>query len=1129
MAMPSSPVRLPLVDAAKPLVLSGLQRDLGRPIVLVTSSGSRASRLYEQIKKWSAFPDRVHLFPESEVLPYESSLVDVQGNHLRVNTLSQLVQAQVDENLVVVASARSLMRKITHPQVFGRLSKELRVGNELNMNDLLKHLLEAGYRPESVVDEPGTFSRRGGIVDVFPPSNALPIRIELFGDTIDTLREYDPNTQRSVRAVQSAVVPPAGETVGVDLTQVYGALAAIDTSALRAEVAASWRFDLERLERGERFDRAEFYASPFLDCNLLDYLSEGRVLVVDEPARVESIVRELGSQAEELRAELVRLGELPKEFPRPYFAWSEILPRLGVGRRIDFTWGLEPGEPTLADDVAADRFHAGTPYGGRLKVLLDRLLDLRERGLVVIASQQARRIADLFEERGVSVEMASSVESLPPDGSITLVQGTIHEGFSFEPGAEVGAVHVLSDAEIFGWTAPRRVIHKKVVSRETFLSELEPGQFVVHVEHGIGRFLGIERMSPDGLERDYVVIEYAENDRLYVPADQLDRVSKYVGASDHLPAISRLGTGDWQRTRERVRVATRDVARELLAIYAAREVTRGHAFQPDTPWQRELEDSFPYVETLDQIRAVEEAKSDMEMPKPMDRLVCGDVGYGKTEVALRAAFKAVMDGKQVAMLVPTTVLAQQHFKTFVERMQAFPIRIEMLSRFRTDKEQRMVCEGLRNGTVDICIGTHRLIQKDISFKDLGLVIIDEEQRFGVVHKERLKRLRLEVDVLTLSATPIPRTLYMALAGVRDISTMETPPEDRLPIRTYVSEYDEHVIREAILRELDRGGQVYFVHNRVQSIHLVAKRLEELVPEAIVSIGHGQMPDEHLERVMLAFASGKSDILVCSTIIESGLDIPNANTMIVNQADRLGLAQMYQLRGRVGRGANRAYCYLLYSKGKRLTPAAEKRLRTISEATELGSGFRIAMKDLEIRGAGNLLGAEQHGHVSAVGFDLYCRLLAESVDLLKGKQVSRVSDVTMDLPLVAFIPPSYVPDEPSRLNLYQRLANVTDGEQVGSIVLEMRDRFGAPPEPVLNLVYLVQLKVRAAKAGVKKVVTEGPDILLTIPQDKVSMRDRLRREFGQNAHVGHELVRIPYRSQGGIWQATLERLLERLCS
>ena len=557
---------------------------------------------------------------------------------------------------------------------------------------------------------------------------------------------------------------------------------------------------------------------------------------------------------------------------------------------------------------------------------------------------------------------------------------------------------------------------------------------MVHIEHGIARFAGLTHKTLDGNEREYLELRYAQGDRLFVPTDQVDRVSRYVGPGDHTPALTRLGSGDWVRAKERVRRAVGDLARDLLGLYAARQVLEGHAFPPDTAWQQELEASFPYLETPDQLEAVRQVKSDMENLRPMDRLVCGDVGYGKTEVAIRAAFKAVLDGRQTAVLVPTTVLAQQHYRTFQERLSSFPARIEMLSRFRSERDQRQVVSDLASGAVDIVIGTHRLLQKDVTFKNLGLVIIDEEQRFGVAHKERLKQMRREVDVLTLSATPIPRTLHMSLVGIRDMSTMETPPEERLPIKTYVSEFDDRLVREAIIRELERGGQVYFVHNRVHNIEQVAHRLRDLVPEAEIAVAHGQMPEELLERVMLDFVRGGIDVLVCTTIIESGLDIPNVNTIIINQADRLGLAQLYQLRGRVGRGAFRAYAYVLYDRGRVLTEPAQKRLQTIFEATELGAGFQIALKDLEIRGAGNLLGAEQSGQIGAVGFDLYVRLLAEAVERLKALQrgekpplpATARPAVTLDLPLTAHIPHSYVPDLNLRLALYQRLASAAGG-------------------------------------------------------------------------------------------------------
>jgi transcription-repair coupling factor (superfamily II helicase) len=625
-----------------------------------------------------------------------------------------------------------------------------------------------------------------------------------------------------------------------------------------------------------------------------------------------------------------------------------------------------------------------------------------------------------------------------------------------------------------------------------------------------------------------------------VPIHQADRLSRYVGATDRLPRLHRLGAARWAQVKARAKRAVEDIARELLELYAAREVVPGHAFPPDHPWQAELEASFPYIETEDQLRAVEEIKTDMEQSKPMDRLVCGDVGYGKTEVALRAAFKAVMGHKQVAILVPTTVLAQQHYTTFQERLKPFPVEVEMLSRFRSRREQGEILKKLQAGTTDIVIGTHRLIQKDVAFKDLGLLIIDEEQRFGVTHKEKLKQMRTEVDVLTLTATPIPRTLYMSLTGVRDMSTIDTPPEERLPVKTHVGEYDETLIRKAILRELDRGGQVYFVHNRVMSIRQVAQRLERIAPEATLAIGHGQMPVAKLEQVMLDFAAGKTDILVCTSIIESGLDIPNVNTLIINRANMFGLADLYQLRGRVGRGARRAYAYFLYDHPHRLTDTARQRLQTILEASELGAGFGIAMRDLEIRGAGDLLGTRQHGHIAAVGFDLYCRLLAQAVQNLKEETFASVGDlrrsetpsplsaplarsISIDLPLPAFIPGDYVPHPPLRLRLYRRMAGLATMDEIEDMKRELRDRFGSLPEAIANLLYQLRLKVLALRAEVRGIsVREGQ---IVISADRDLEREQLRRRLSKRAQVSRRWLRLPLRQSESVWRRELVEVLE----
>jgi transcription-repair coupling factor (superfamily II helicase) len=618
-----------------------------------------------------------------------------------------------------------------------------------------------------------------------------------------------------------------------------------------------------------------------------------------------------------------------------------------------------------------------------------------------------------------------------------------------------------------------------------------------------------------------------------VPTDQIERVNRYIGGGDHAPTLSRLGTQEWTRTKQKVRESVEEVATELLALYAAREVVPGFSFSRDTVWQQELEASFPYVETPDQIEVQGQVKADMEKAKPMDRLVCGDVGYGKTEVAVRAAFKAVMDGRQVAVLVPTTVLAQQHYSTFKQRLEAFPVRIEVLSRFKTPREQQAIIEGLASGGVDICIGTHRLLQKDISFKNLGLLIIDEEQRFGVAHKEHLKKMRQEVDVLTLSATPIPRTLHMSLVGVRDMSTMETPPEQRLPIKTYVARYDERLIREAVLREMERNGQVFFVHNRVESIDYVADKLQALIPEARIAIAHGRMPEAELERVMSDFSQGKSDILVTTTIIESGLDMPNVNTLIVNRADRFGLTQLYQLRGRVGRGASLAYAYFLYEPGRMLTPTAEKRLKTIFEATELGAGFSIALKDLEIRGAGTLLGPRQSGHISAVGFSLYCRLLAEAVESQKARQAgipelktSPLPTPTLDLPLRAFIPEEYIADVETRLSLYQRLSRVDKLEQIEALKDEFNDRFGALPAELQNLLYALKIKLLAAKAGIESIITEDGLIVIRLLQGMQFTPQQRELPLPDGVRMGVRQLSLSYKKDKG-WKAKLEGVLKKV--
>jgi transcription-repair coupling factor (superfamily II helicase) len=776
-----------------------------------------------------------------------------------------------------------------------------------------------------------------------------------------------------------------------------------------------------------------------------------------------------------------------------------------------------------------------------LPVADDAALD--DNDAVFDGSDAARRLNSTPE---VAASPGTTHPSPDEPAAPHLVHGALGEGWS---NPSIGLT-VLTDRELFGWAKVRRTTrHAGTSARERFLSDLEPGELVVHVDHGIGRYRGLVRIADrtTGSEREYLDIEYGDGGRLRVPAEYAERVNRYVGSGEAVPTLTKLGSGEWQRTKARIRVAVQRIARELVELYASRELAEAAPLGPDTQWQMELEASFPYLETPDQLRAVQEVKEDLERPRPMDRLLVGDVGYGKTEVALRAAFKAVMAGKQVAMLVPTTVLAQQHLATFRERLAGFPVRVEMLSRFLTDKQARAVVEDVKEGKVDIVIGTHRLVQKDVEFKELGLVIIDEEQRFGVAHKERFKQMRTEVHVLTLSATPIPRTLHLSLVGVRDLSMIQTPPEERLPIRTYVTEFDEGLVREAILRELDRGGQVYYVSNRVYSIGAVAGRLQALVPEARIAVGHGQMGDEELEETMLRFAAGDADLLVCTTIIEAGLDLANVNTIVITNAHQFGLSQLYQLRGRVGRGANRAYAYFLYGSDTQLSEIAEKRLRAIFEATALGAGYRIALKDLEIRGAGNLLGVEQHGHISAVGFDLYCRLLGEAVDQLKALRAKVLSNeraeggvadrvisgamveaptVSVNLPLAASLPAEYVAEEAARLNLYQRLSAAKDGPALGALIDEIEDRFGPVPEPAMNLFYLLSLRMAAIEAGVEEITTDGAEIVVRFKGTRAVDAVGLERELKTPVRARANQVRFSL-GRGAGWMPTLRELVDRL--
>lgn len=1124
-----------ITEAARPYVAAAITNTLQQPILLVVKDEAQANQMLESIKAFLPPQQEVYFLSDRDALPYERLISDAETTQKRMQTLIALTTHH--KAPLVICSARVLTQPVIPSKELAESLFTLQPGQEVDLTSLLEHLYNLGYEPVAEVEEPGQFSHRGGIIDLFPPTLPRPVRVEFFGDEVESLRTFDQETQRSLNPITDCIIGPAREALPIRGPEAVQDLELLDSKILHRDAEERWNHDLDLLRQRRSFDDIAFYL-PYLHdrATILDYLPRQSLLLLDNPASIHSQIAELDMQASELKERLERERENPAHLRPAYVSWDQLEPQLQQRLQLHFADILS----TAAGDFEVSQ-HGGTEhlmpiytsansYGGRLRAFVQdcrKLLDSRER--VIIVTAQARRMAEVLSDESILQDAAihaspgTNINQLPESGTLTLIQGQLTEGWQ----SHSLGLHIYTDTEIFGWSRRRNPQRRKLVTPSSFLAELNPGDYVVHQEHGIGRFEGLIKLNLTNVEREYLLIHYAGTDKLYIPTDQLDRITRYIGMGESVPALSKLGTTEWTRAKAKVKENVQDIARDLLRLYSQREAVQGHAFPPDAeqPWLQELEDAFPYEETPDQARAIEEVKGDMERPRPMDRLVCGDVGYGKTEVALRAAFKAVLDQRQVAILVPTTVLALQHFNTFKERLKAYPVRVELLSRFRSEKEQKQVLEDLAFGKVDIIIGTHRLLQKDVVFFNLGLLIVDEEQRFGVSHKERLKQLRSEIDVLTMTATPIPRTLHMSLVNLRDMSVIETPPQERLPIRTTIREYDEPLIREAIMREIDRGGQVFFVHNRVQGIQIIAQKLQKLLPEARIAVGHGQMNEDQLERVMVDFSNGEYDVLVSTTIIENGLDIPNANTIIVNNASHFGLSQLYQLRGRVGRGTHQAFAYFFYAKNARLTPVQEKRLRAIFEATELGAGFRIAMKDLEIRGAGNLLGAEQSGFMNSVGFDLYCKLLAEAVQELQGKQAEAAAPTTaVDLPLTAYLPDDYIGDRTLKVNFYQRLANLASPEQVETMTAELSDRFGTPPLAVQNLLALIKLKVAAAHLGYESIALKDTEFVLTVKRSVIPNRVALYRKFRNEARVQQGVIRIPRRLLGSHWLEQLQTLL-----
>jgi transcription-repair coupling factor (superfamily II helicase) len=1106
-----------VADVARALLLAGLARWSGRLVVAVTATASDAEALAGDVAGFLD-RDRVDDFPAWETLPHERLSPRSETVAKRLDLIHRLAPerhggGQGSSGLAVLTVPAKAMMQPLAPGLDRIEPVRVAKGDQLELEELLERLVAAGYQRTDMVERRGEVAVRGGLVDFFPPGEDHPVRVEFWGDEVEGIRSFAVASQRSLTELSSVEAFPCREVL-------LGEPERSRARQLAHEVPTAGDL-LARVAEGLDAEGVESLLPPLYDelPSLPDYLPDGAILVLVDPKRTVDRAEEVRKQAEEAMqaswATAAEGGRAPVE-GAAYQPLEQVLE--GSGRALLRLGALDAG------GAAALRIdaHPVEPYRANVTKIAADARELRDQGYTVLLTTEgsgpAQRLADVLRDEGLEVPLLAELPANLEGAGPIVGTAPLLNGFRL-PALRLA---LLAEGDLYGTrrqtreqarmpTSRRRAAH---AGAEIALEELQPGDIVVHSVHGIGRYVGMEHRTVAGAERDYLLLAYDQGDRLYLPTDQVEMISRYVGGE--APKLSRLGTREWDRQKARVRRKVREIAAELIRLYAARMASPGHAFGPDTPWQRELEDAFPYTETPDQLTAIEEVKADMEAPVPMDRLLCGDVGYGKTEVAVRAAFKAVMDGKQVAVLVPTTILAQQHFATFSERFAPFPVKVAVLSRFASRKEQDETIAAMANGTVDVVIGTHRLLSADARWSDLGLVVVDEEHRFGVAHKEHLKQLRTEVDVLTLTATPIPRSLEMSLSGIRDLSVMETPPEQRHPVLTFVGPSDSATVANAIRREMLREGQTFYVHNRVDTIQRAALQVRQLVPEARVGVAHGQTSEEQLERVMLDFWDKKYDVLVCTTIIESGLDIPTANTLVVERADTLGLAQLYQLRGRVGRSRERAYAYMMYPGEQSLTETSHQRLATIATHTDLGSGMAIALKDLEIRGAGNLLGTDQSGHVALVGYDLYMRMLAEEVADLRGRPIERPKELKLEVPVDAHLPAAYVPRERLRLEAYRRLGGARTVEEVEALGAELADRYGPPPPPVRSLLALAGVRAQASAVGLEEVVCfAGRVRLAPVAKLAESKQVRLDRLYpGAIWKQAEESLLVPLPSQAG---------------
>ena len=1054
-------------ESGKSYIINGIFEENDNSMVVVTHSDVDAKNLYEDL---SFYTTDVFYFPVREVVFYNVDAISGDLRWARLKVIKEILQNE--RKKIIVTSIDALTSLYTPKEYYLRYSMIIKTGDDIDLKEISKSLLQCGYERVEVVEGKGEFSFRGGILDVFPPTSAYPYRVELFGDEVDSIRTFNTESQRSIEKVEEFSIFPSKEVIVDDecrsravqnineeLKKVIANVSKENKESVE-KIKGIVGKNIELLNNTYYFETIDSYLPFFYEKldSFFDYL-QGYTFVVDDFKRSSGKMESIYYEFNENYMSFLQRGDILPSQNSLLLNKGELESKLENSSLITLSSFLNKSDGLFNTvDIGFEEVTLNK-YNGQLNMLIEDIQERKEKKYktVILAGTRPRgeRLVKTLMEKGIFSTYKDSIDKIEA-GEVVITFGNLLRGFDY-PELELS---IISDKDIFGETRRKRsgkAVRKKGVAKITSFAELKPGDYVVHANHGIGVYKGIKQMAAGGTTRDYLDIVYDKGDKLYVPVDQLDLVQKYIGSEGNSPKINKLGGAEWQKAKAKARKSINEIAQDLVKLYAARATLKGHSFGKDTEWQRQFEDEFPYEETPDQLASLEEIKRDMESDKPMDRLLCGDVGYGKTEVAIRAAFKAVMDGKQVAFLVPTTILADQHYNNFIKRFSDFPIKIDMISRFRTPKQQKATLQALKEGNVDILIGTHRLVSKDIVFKDLGLLIVDEEQRFGVAQKEKIKGMKKNVDVLTLSATPIPRTLHMSLTGVRDISVIETPPEDRYPIQTYVVEQNDQLIRDAILREIGRGGQVYFVYNRVESIDSMANYIRDLVPECKVGIMHGQMTEKELETEMIAFMNKEYDVLVCTTIIETGIDISNVNTMIVHNADKMGLSQLYQLRGRVGRANRIAYAYFIYTKDKILTEVAEKRLKALKDFTELGSGFKIAMRDLEIRGAGNMMGSSQHGHMASIGYDLYCRMLEDTIKLIKGEIENEPIETSVDIKVDAFIPSSYITDEIQKIEVYKKIAAIENINDFMEIKSELEDRYSSIPDSVYNLMDIAYIK------------------------------------------------------------------------